>query len=282
MIITKIRLEEKRPMMGPAAASWPLPVVDFNLDSSAGMNGYILKEAQGLDPPNLSSIVDGFDIYGSPVMGSVPDKRQIVFKIGLNPRLGQSYGSLRDELYKFINRTVLVDLMLDSLIIAQASGYIQIVDSVHFSNQPDIELTVECEDGEFVSPFSVDIPISDLNTLEPIINYEDGTAPTGFEFQFNVTANHTGFTISSPANDNMEFNLNYPFIIGDVVTVSTQPRDKRVTLFRASVLYDIAGYVNSGAVWPKLYPGVNAFEWDFAASWMTWATAFYIPRYWGV
>lgn len=281
MIITNIRLEEKQPMMG-STGSWPLPVVDFNLDPSAGLNGYILKEAQGLDPPNLSSIVEGFDINGNPVMGSIPDKRQIVFRIGLNPRLGQSYGSLRDALYKYINRTVLVDLMNGSLIIAQAQGYIQVVESVHFSNQPNVQMTVECEDGEFLAPFAVDIPLSDLTTLEPIINYEDGTAPTGFEFQFNVTANHTGFTISSPANDNNEFNLNYPFLIGDVVTVSTQPKDKRVTLLRAAVTYDIAGYVNSGAVWPKLYPGVNAFEWTFEASWMTWVYARYIPRYWGV
>lgn len=281
MIITKIRLEELQPMVG-ASGIWPLPVIDFNLDPSAGENGYVLKEALGLDPPNLSSVVEGFDTYGNPVMGSTPDKRQIVFKIGLNPRLGQSYGSLRDALYKYINRTVLVDLMADSLIVAQASGFIQIVESVHFSNQPDVQMTVECEDGEFVAPLAVDIPFANLNTLTPIINYEDGTAPTGFELQFTVTANHTGFSITSPGNNYNAFSTTFPFLTGDVVTISTQQRDKRLTVLRSSVLYDIAGYINAGAVWPKLYPGVNSFTWDFAVAWRTWISATYVPRYWGV
>lgn len=281
MIITKIRLEEKQPMMGPNDI-WPLPVVDLNLDSSAGENGYILKDVKGLDPPNLSSVVEGFDIFGNPVMGSVPNKRQLVFKIGLTPGLGQSYGSLRDELYKFINRVVLVDLMNDTQIIAQSAGYIQVVEAVHFSNQPDIQMTVECEDGEFVGPMSINIPILDVTTLEPVLNYENGTAPIGFELQFTVTDDNVGFVISSPLNNYIEFGSTYLFLTGDVVTISTQSRNKRITVFRDPDTYDIAGYVNAGAVWPKLYPGVNAFTWTFDSSWMDWISASYVPRYWGV
>lgn len=281
MIITKIRLEEKFPMIG-ASISWPLPVCDLNLDSSAGHNGYIVKEVIGLDPPDLVSVVEGFDIFGTPVMGSVPLNRDLTFRIGLNPGLNQSYSKLRDALYKYINRTVLVSLMNDSLVIAQATGSILKCESIHFSNQPDIQLIVECEDGEFSAPLSVDIPFSDLETLLPVINYEDGTAPTGFLLGFTVTANHSGFLISNELNNNNEFEIDFEFLTGDTVVVSTQHKEKYIHMTRAAELIDIAGYLNSGAIWPKLYPGVNPFEWNFEASWMDWDSASYIPRYWGV
>lgn len=291
MIINKIRLQEEHPMMG-VSTSWPLPSCDLNIDSSAGNNGYILKDSTGLGPPTLTAVVEGFDIYGVPIMGSVADKRDIVLKIGLAPGLGQSYGVLRDNLYKYIDRSVVVSFMNDSLVIAQAMGYIQQVEPVHFSNQPEMQITIECEDGEFSGPQSIAIPLSTLNTLHPVFNYEEGTAPVGLDLQFTYTAvaAGTGFTISNHSkfwhmgigDVTNVFQLSYPFATGDVITVSTKPRDKSITRLRAGVILDLAGYINGGAVWPKLYPGVNAFDWSFASSWMTWISASYIPKYWGV
>lgn len=289
MIITKLRLQENHPMTG-VSDSWPLPIVNLNLDSSAGENGYILKEVQGLDPPNLVAVVIGFDSAGIPVREPVPEKREVVLRIGFNPGLGQSYGTLRDALYKMIDRTVFVNLMNDSLILAQTVGYIKQCDALYFSKQPDIQMTIECEDGEFSAPKLVNIPLTDLNTLHPILNYDEGTAPTGLDLKFSVGSSTAAFTISNHSrswysgvgNLSNVFTLTYPFISGDVVTISTQPTNKRITLLRAAVLYDLAGYINGGAVWPKLYPGVNAFDWTFAASWMTWVSASYIPKYWGV
>lgn len=289
MIINKLRLQEEHPMTG-VSDSWPLSLLDFRLDSDAGENGYLLKAAQGLGPPDLVAIVDGFDSFGTPVMDSVAEKRDIVLKIGLNPGLGQSYGMLRDALYKLISRSVLVSLMADSTIIAQISGFIRLLDPVHFSNQPEIQITIECEDGIFSAPNSVEIPLTDIDTTNPIIVYEEGTAPTGFDLTLTVTATQAGFTISNHAqfwhagsgDVTNEFEVTYPLIVDDVVSISTHPKNKRITLTRASVVYDLAGYINGGAVWPKLYTGVNAFEWTFASSWMDWDSASYIPRFWGV
>lgn len=291
MIITKLRIQEEHIMSGPSG-SWPLPLFDFNLDSSAGKNGYILKTAQGLDPPNLVSMVIGFDSYGTPIMDSVSEKREIVLRLALSPVLGQSFSSLRDNLYRFINRTVMISLMDDSIVVAQARGFISKVEAVHFSNTPDIQMTIECVEGEFTAPFAIDIPFVNLNTTQPVITYEDGTAPTGFELQFNYTAvaGRAGFTIfnhsrvwfvgASQAYN--EFTVTYPLVTNDVITISTQPKNKRLTLLRSGVTHDLAGYVNGGAVWPRLYPGVNTFEWDLSSTWMTWVSASYTPKYWGV
>lgn len=290
MIITKLRIQEEHPMTGTISGSWPLPLCDLNVDASAGENGYVLISATGLGPPDLIAIVEGFDSTGIPIMGHAAQKRDIVLKIGLDPGLGQSYGQLRDALYRMISRSVLFSLMDESLILAQTTGYIRQVEPVHFSNAPEIQITIECNDGDFSAPFPVDIPLATLNTLHPVINYEDGTAPTGLQLQFTVTANTASFTIShhsefwhaDPGDVNNIFLLTYAFLTGDVITISTQPKEKTITRLRAGVTLDLAGYINAGAVWPKLYSGVNAFDWTFASSWMTWTSANYIPKYWGV
>lgn len=289
MIITKIRLQEEHPMTG-AAGSWPLPICDFNLDSSAGNNGYILKLATGLDPVKSISVVEGFDSFGTSVMGSISDKREIGFRIVLNPQLGQSYSSLRDNLYKFKDRNVIVKFMDESIIIAQTSGYIRECEAVQFSDQPDIQMTIECEDGELSAPNPVTIPLSTLNNTTPVINYDEGTAPAGLELKFRAIAAGSGFTISNHARVWFvgatqvynQFALTYSFLTNDEVTISTHPHDKRVSLLRGATTYDLAGYLNAGAVWPKLYSGVNTFEWNFSAGWMLWLSASYIPKFWGV
>jgi hypothetical protein len=289
MIITKLRLQEEHPMTGPTG-TWPLPVCDLNLDYSAGENGYILKDCEGLGPPEFEAIVEGFDSNGIPVMSSEPQIREIPIKIGLQPKFDQTYGQLRDDLYKLIDRTIFVKLMNGSTVVAQATGFIKNFETVHFSNQPEVTMTIECQDGAFSAPKSIPIPLTTLNNLAPIINYEEGTAPAGLDLVFTVTAAHAGFSISEYSkfwaiggvDIHNIFLLTYSFLVNDVVTISTHRKSRKITLLRAGTTYDIAGNINAGAVWPRLLTGVNAFVWSFASSWMTWNSASYTPKYWGV
>jgi len=291
MIITKIRLQEEHPMSS-GASSWPLPYCDLNLDITAGLNGYILSAVQGLDPPDFNAVVDGFDAFGVPIMDNIPSKRDIVFRIALTPVLGKSYSDLRDDLYKLISRNVLISFMNDTLVRAQCTGFIRHFEALHFSSKPEIQITIECHDGVFRAPNKVDIPLTLLDTLTPFISYEDGTAPAGLDLKFTYTAvaTGTGFSISNHSefwyvgtSDVFNvFEVEYPLETDDVVTISTHPKERRVTLLRDAIEYDLAGYINAGAIWPKLYTGVNTFEWTFASSWMDWISASYIPRFWGV
>lgn len=289
MIINKIRLQEEFPMFSESD-SWPLPICDLNLNSSAGENGYILKQVEGLEPPDLSEIVEGFDIYGTPSIIDVPDKRHLAFKIGLNPKVGQSYGELRDVLYRFISRSVLIRLMNDGIVLAETKGHIHKFEADLFSNRPEVEITIECKDGALFGPIDIGIPTATLNTTDPVINYQEGSAPTGLDLKFNVTASVSGFSITNygrvhrltavPISN--KFELTYPLVSGDQITLSTQPGSRRLTLLRSSVVTDLAGYINIGAVWPLLYPGVNTMTWTLGSSWLSWVTATYRPRFWGV
>ena len=289
MIITKLRLQEEHPMSS-AGGSWPLPVCDLVVDPSAGENGYILEDSQGLDPPDFVEIVEGYDVAGIPIMSNVPQKRQIVLKIGLSPRLGQSFSSLRDALYRFISRNVYIKFMNDALVTAQTTGHVSKCETVSFTAQPQITMTIDCVDGELSAPYSFAIPLTTLvGTTGIAINYEEGTAPTGLDLQFIITATADGFNISNyvqtwynGVSALNQFGISYEFLVGDVITISTQPRNRSLSVVRAGVKKDLAGYINQGAVWPRLYPGVNIFDWTFASSWMTWNSASYVPRYWGV
>lgn len=296
MKITKIRLQEEHPMTGPGG-TWPLPVCDLDVNIEAGMNGYILKVADGLGPPDFFGVVEGFDKAGIPVFLSEPQTRDVSFRIGICPCYGKSNAELRDDLYKLISRTVFVKMMDQSNVVAQATGFIKQFDAVHFSNLPEVQMVIECQDGAFSAPLAVPIPIPSITAAGPstpdhdvLINYEEGSAPAGLDLKLTVTASQNGFSISEhskfwsvggvePSN---AFQVTYAFLVGDVITISTHPKRKRINLLRGSVNTDLAGYLNAGAVWPKLYTGVNAFKWNFTSAWMTWNTATYTPRFWGV
>jgi len=289
MIITKLRLEEEHPMTSPVRP-YPLPIVDLNLDSSAGDNGFTLNKSSGLGPPTLTKVVTGFDTNGIPIFDNVPQKRQIGLKISITPRLGQEFGDLRDQLYKMVSRSIFIRFMNGAEIIAQTTGFIKNIVPDMFTPKPEIVLDIECNEGDLKGPNAFDIPIATLNTLTPVINYEKGSAPTGLDLTYAVTATHSGFTISNhaefwhvgDADVNNQFIVSYTFLNGDIITLSTHPRNKRLIRTRSGVDLDLAGYINPGAVWPKLYSGVNSFSWTFASSWGHFTAASYIPRYWGV
>ena len=289
MIITKVRLQEKTPTTN-GTITWPLSFVDLELNPFAGENGYLLTDSAGLDPPDFISIVSGFDSAGVPVFDNATDKREVVLKIGLKPGVGQTYSSLRDALYKYVSRALCVSLMNGSTTVAQTSGFIKKCESFLFSNKPYVQLTIECDFGDFYAPIATSIPVAELNTLTPKITYENGTAPTGLDLQFTVTAVQSSFKFekhnklwyAGNTDINTKFEVTYGLLIGDVITINTHPKDRRINLLRSSVNYDLAGYINTGAVWPRLFSGVNAFEWTVSNTWATVNSASYIARYWGV
>lgn len=295
MIINKIRIQEEHPMAGfgigeEGPTTWPVPFLDLNLNSSAGNNGYLIKNSAGLGPTTRNDVVIGFDTTGIPIKSSIASKREVVLRIQLTPKLGQSTSGLRDEIYKFLDKSVLMSLMNGAEVVGNSPGFIKNVDVVHFAAQPEIQITIECEDGYFYAPEALEMPLALLGYEQPVLTYEKGTAPTGFQLEFTVTFpntffqifNHSKFWHAGRGDVTNIFKVTYPMVVGDKITLSTVPTDKRITLLRGVTEFDLAGYLNAGAVWPLLYPGVNSFEWFFGSSWMNFDRMSYIPRYWGV
>lgn len=291
MIITKLRLRETNPMITTGNKEWPLPYIDLNVDSYAGLNGYILRNCVGLGPPGFLQVVEGFDTNGVSVYTSFPEDREISARVSFNLGAGKSISELRSTLYKYISRSLRIELLNGSNIVAVTYGYISNVDTSHFSNDPDVEITIKCDYADFMAPESVSFVEASLSVASPILTYNEGDAPTGLDLHFKSTSATpiAGFTISNYAkfwHDGStitnSFDLDFSILQNDEIFLSTHPQNKRLTLLRSAVTYDLAGYLNSGAVWPKLYPGVNTFTWDLNGAWVDWLSASYTPRFWGV
>lgn len=293
MIITKIRLQEETPMTN-GVTTWPLPVIDLYVDQNAGSNGYLLKALVGIDPPNINAVIDGFDTAGVPNFTEAPEPRDIGIKIGFKPGVGQTVQGLRATLHKLMSRSLLVSFMNGASVVAQIAGYINKFDSGHFSNLPEVILGIKCRTSEFYSPEELSIPLADLAVASPVISYLEGDAPTGFTvvIEYTSVTPETEFVISDygkfwfdtryAVSVFNEFRITHSLEQDDILTISTHVGSRRVTLTRDAVDYDLAGYLNGGAVWPKLYPGVNTFDWTFDDTKMDLVSASYIPRFWGV
>ena len=294
MIITKIRIQEEHPMTR-GVNSWPLQSVDLELNPLAGANGYLLNASSGLGPPTLKKVVDGFDTYGRPIYTSISDKREMAFKVALQPGTLRSISSLRDDLYRFLSRSVRVSFMNGANVVAYSIGFVNKLEPSLFTSNPEFILTIESKKGELLSPTTIDVPVSTLNTITPTINYELGTAPVGFYMAFTVTADHTGFVFNNHANVWYEgtdpistaFAITRNLRVGDLISISTVPGNRFIHLLDpvpgpAFDFYDLSGTINQGAVWPTLYSGVNVFNWDIATSWATITAFNYVPEYWGV
>lgn len=289
-MFNKIRIQEEH-SSSDGTSTWPLPVCDFHIDSSAGLNGYLLKSADGIGPPEFVSTVEGFDSNGVPVYEGLPQTREVVLTIALKRTKTNSVYSLRNALQKFIARSINLYFMDGGEIVARAKGFVSKFESTHFSNIPEIQMTIVCEHGELYAPTFLDIPVACYNTLTPIIPYNEGDAPTGLKFQFeyiSVTPG-TGFTISDYSKLWYKgtqivnvFELAFPFEQGDIITFDSCPYTKKLTLLRDSETIDIAGYIVGSPIWPKLFPGVNSFTWDISSTWADWIYCKYDARFWGV
>lgn len=154
-------------------------------------------------------------------------------------------------------------------------------------------MSIKCTDSFFTAPLYTPIPVSTVTSTEnPTIDYNEGTAPTGVQLEFQNTgslksgfyiANYGEFWFGGTSVGNTLFQITYPIDTNDSIILDTNPKTRSVKIYdnSATAFIDIGGYLNSGAVWPMLYPGVNQWSWDidWAAN---WNNPRYYSRYWGV
>jgi len=288
MMINKLRIQESTPMTR-GGVTWALPICDLNIDSSAGENGYLIRDVVGIDPPDLNAIIVGFDTNGNPVYGNYSEGREVSIRIELVPVGSQTVSELRDALYKFVSRGLTLSFMYDSVVKATWSCAIKTIEAVHFSNKPEVKLILSSKYATFSGPSLIQIPPATLATANPIINYTEGTTPADLAFVFLASGSSSSFRIYNHAQEwhdgtyslATNFEVTKAFVSGDYVSITSTPETQTVFLTHLGANSDLEGYLNAFAVWPKLIPGVNAFDWTFNVGWSVF-NAYYRPRFWGV
>ena len=266
--------------------------ITFSLQNSEPNAQYQARTILGLDAIDIVPKFYGWSLSGANKYYDFTLKpREIVMRIILSPRfkLDESYSDIRDSLYRVIsaNRTGLVTLHFKSggTLVSQILGSVVKFEATHFTNLPEVQLTIRCNDPMFKAINPVIFEPEDLDTTNPILVPDSlSTAPHGFTFQATFHATAASFTIQDAAsNPEWKFKVipDGGFLSGDVLYFSSEHSNKHIYYVRGATTVQLADKIESGSIWPLLFPGHNEFHFVNLAS-FNWNSVEYYASYWGV
>lgn len=280
MIVDKFKLRSE--VYGDVA------IFDFN--NITPDTPYVLTGATGLAADNIVPFRYTQNQYGVDLYSMSLNDRDITLKIGLNP----SYSStgqkedLRDDLYRIIYSSHVPKLWFDlyngSTFISTINGVVTKMEAALFTSKPEVEITLKCYEPLFKASTSTTISSGSFSAGFLTCNYAQGTAPAGFTASFSVASaiNHFGLF---PSDSSWEFKVVNSFLVGDIITFSSNSSSKDIYLTRgSSTIVKLANRLTSYSIWPILFPGSNSFEvrTSGGASAVSFLGGSYYQSYWGV
>ena len=266
--------------------------IRFDLRATTDSTPYLIRNIVGLDADEIIPRFYGFSKDGTKRFYDFKlRQRDIVMRIVVNPRynLGENNAEVRDQLYKIISgtRTGKLELQFHSgaSTVAQISGHMIKFEVAYFSKEPELQLTIRCNDPMFRGINPVYLEAADIPTTNPIVIGDSiSTAPHGFSFQVTMTGTQADFVIQDTETDpEWDFKITpvTSFLAGDTIHFSSEFTNRYLYMIRSSVTTHLMDRVDPASVWPVIFPGFNefhfadiaSFDWDF----ITFDTAF-----WGV
>ena len=269
-------------------------LINLSFRDPTSQNSYIAKAIVGLDADEISSKFYGVgNVTNNKYYSMSMAKRTLVISILLNPKyeLGETPATLRDDLYKGISSSRTGALTLNfkdgTNTVAVIQGFLAKVEATHFSNTPEIQLTVECIDPMFTSPDFVDIDLDDItDNLQPTITDDVSTAPHGFLFSAVINQPITGLIVSDAVYPEWSFRLTYPFLTDDVLYFSSVNNNRYVYISRESQTIHLVDKIAANSMWPVLFPGENTFvitaTENYNLDYITWESISHKHTYWGI
>lgn len=228
-----------------------------------GDEGFFFDSVDGIDPVKAEIVTSSFaNVDGDQYQSSRRGSRNLVFKMGVD--VSQVYGSVQDlrrKLMGFLMPKSEVTLrFFDTAYPAvDIVGIVESFDWPLFVQEPDVTLSIICDQPDFVDLMTVVAVDTTTPTLENTLIEYPGSIETGFTFRMLADRALDGFTIyhrsASGTLSTLEFQ--YSLIAGDLVEICTISGEKEVMLTRAgtrsSIMYAKAPYSN----WINLFPGTN-------------------------
>lgn len=266
--------------------------ITFSLDNEEPNAQYQARSILGLD---ADDIIPKF--YGSSLSGNSKyydfslKPRDIVIRVVLSPRfkLDETYSDVRDRLYRAISatRTGLVTLHFKSAgtLISSIMGSIIKFEATHFTNLPEVQITIRCNDPMFKAISPVIFEVADLAVANPVFFPDSlSTAPHGFAMQLTFDATAASFTIQDEAaSPEWKFKVipDGGFLSGDVLHFSSERSNKQLYYVRGGTTVQLGDKIESGSMWPIIFPGQNEFHFVDITS-FNWNSVEYFASYWGV
>jgi hypothetical protein len=271
-----------------------IEAIQFDLRNVQSQSPYMIRNIAGLDAEDIVPKFYGFNIDKDKRFYDFKMRpRDIVMRIVMNPRykLNESVSDIRDRLYKAISASRSGELTLEfratGTTVAQIKGYITKFEVPYFSEVPELQITVRCNDPMFRGITPVNLEPADLDgvTTNPVTVVDSfSTAPHGFKFEIEIGATLSTFTIRDKSSDpEWEFQI-VPasnFLNGDTLYFSSEFTDKYLYMVRGGVTTHLLDKVEPNSVWPVIFPGFNTFHFVDIASFI-WNSIRFDAAYWGV
>lgn len=227
--------------------------------------GYSIQSIDGLDPVKATLVSSAFaNMDGEQYQSSRREKRNMILALGLEPNYAVgTVQELRKRLYGFFmpkSRVQFRFFHTDEPPV-EIWGTVESMDSDKFTKEPVAVISVLCFNPDFYNPTPVVVPGNTTSSTSETTHIYPGTVETGILFKIMVNRPLLEFTIyHRPPDDTLRsltFSTAASLVAGDVVSISTSPGNKYVTLTRSGVdsafLYGVSPQSN----WITLFPGSN-------------------------
>lgn len=229
-------------------------------------NGYLIEDIDGLDPVKATLVSSSYAKKdGAQYQSARREPRNIVLTLSLEPDyVTQDVRGLRNALYTWFMSKSQVNLRFHDSggLIVSIDGVVESMESVLFTKEPKVNISVMCFDPDFLEIEPADpVELSGFtvsDTTEFFTQYK-GTVDTGFVFALNLNRSLSDFTIylRPPDGSSRTLDFSASLISGDVLKISTVSGDKYVTLTRSGVTSSLLYGRSPQSDWLELQNGFN-------------------------
>lgn len=266
--------------------------ISFSLNDMDPRAKYQIRSIFGLDADEIIHKFYGFSAQTAMRGYDFGLKaREIAIRAVLNPnfRNTESFSDIRDTLYRaiFADRTGKLTLHFCSgaTTVAKIEGFITKFEVPYFTQLPEVQITINCDDPMFRGINPVRYEDADLPTSNPLILPDSSsTAPHGFTMQATFTATTTDISINDAAGSPEWVFTVIPatsFVAGDILYFSSEFSNKYLWVNHGGTRIDLIDRLQSNSVWPIIFPGANTFILPEIANYDLDEIEYY-PAYWGV
>lgn len=244
--------------------------VDDGSSSSIEGDLFQITNIAGLDPvkASLTTISPG-DAPGATIIGTDIPARNILLTIRTNPDWdGHSHESLRAILNTYFTPTNTIDLVFykDDEEYVEISGVVEGMDDNIFSKDPEVTVSIICEDPYFTRVVPQIIYGTTINPSDTSVDHIVVNGDVAVGFILTLPDGYSDGTIIVQAGD-PAISTFRTYVASDVLTfpnifeMDSRPLRKyiRTVEIGDGVITNILGTVQDGSKWPKLYPGDNIF-----------------------
>jgi hypothetical protein len=148
---------------------------------------------------------------------------------------------------------------VDGALFATTTGTVESFANSMFSADPEVNISLICYDPDFYAPDPVTVSgNSVVDTSVQTIPYA-GTSPVGVVFTMTLNTDLAGFQIynSKPDGSNQIFDVEGTLKNGDIITITSIPRQKSIMMDRSGIDSSILFYVQPSSDWITLDNGDN-------------------------